>query len=237
MKDWIKIVLILLAIFPLWLTIAAMGRDLASIEAWRETLNTQLLDQTTAQRRIQILEIQPLSDELEKSNPSDRFEFGFLEERSQGLSTLEIRFFDSTDRLIRKIKVPSRLLIEEKVIVATRELSRGWKIQAEDLRVDWVDSALISSKPVASNEIIGKTLKTPVRGGSPLLTGQLDKSNMVRIGDRVRIVVLGNNLSVSGFGIAKQAGERGETIRILNPDSKREIYGTVTAEKQVEVRL
>jgi flagella basal body P-ring formation protein FlgA len=65
----------------------------------------------------------------------------------------------------------------------------------------------------------------------------LEAENLVKMGDRVRVIVSGNGLKISGFGIARQNGQKGETIRILNPDSKREIYGVVTSAQLVEVQL
>ncbi len=238
MKDWIKIILILLAIFPLWVTIAAMGAEPVEISDWKSALNSRLLEQATATRRIQIEDLQTRNADWSKISPvSNAFEISFIDERAQGLSSIEVRFADSQGRLRSTLKGSVRLRIEQYVAVAARELTRGWVISSEDVRMDWVNEAQLNSRPVESKLAWGKKVKLPIKAGAPVLSGQLEIESLVKTGERVRVTVKGQGVMVVGTGIAKEEGRQGQTIRVLNPESRREIYGTVVGLQLVEVRL
>jgi len=237
MRTFFKIILILLAIFPLWLSIIAMGAPRYPSKSWKDAMNTQLLNRATETKRIQILELQMTSDNFDDAFLKEKFEVEIVDERARGLSRLEAIFKDESGRLIRSLKVPAKLRIEEKLTVAARQIPRATVIQVTDLKEEWSDASNVSERALTADKLLGKSLRLSVRTGTPIYPSQLEKSNLVQIGDRVRVLVVGSGISVTGLGIAKESGQRGQTIRVLNPESKKEIYGVVTDDRQIEVRL
>lgn len=237
MKAFLKILLLIAAIFPIWLTIIAMGAPRQPSESWRSALNKKLIDQSTPTRKVQILEMQMTSDDFNDAYLNDSFEIDLRTENARGVSTVEVRFNDDQGRLVRLWHVPVKLSIQERTTLASRDLPRGTQIQQSDLKEEWIDASQLTDRPLDRAQAAGRTLRTAIRSGQPIFASQVDKDNLVQMGDRVRIIVTGKGLSVTGSGIAKESGQRGQTIRVLNPDSKREIYGVITDEKRVEVRL
>jgi flagella basal body P-ring formation protein FlgA len=57
----------------------------------------------------------------------------------------------------------------------------------------------------------------------------------VRAGDRVVTVAIVGAVSVEGSAVALQSGRLGGTIRLTNPDSRRQISGVIVAPGRVEV--
>ncbi len=237
MKAFFKLVLLLLAIFPVWLTIIAFANPSVPSAQWKDALNGKLVEQATDSKKIQVIELSTTSDVFRDEYLAEAFEIKISDPKSKGFSAVEVTFYDDGGKLKRVLRVPARLLIEGRVVVASKDLNRGQRIQSADLTVEWRDLSTISGSTVTQDELIGRLVRTPVKAGRAILALMLEVENLVKIGDRVRVLVSGNGLKISGFGIARQNGQKGETIRILNPDSKREIYGVVTAEQLVEVQL
>lgn len=238
MKALIKIILILLAVFPLWVTIMAMAETPMTADALKMALNRKLLASASDSRRIQIIQMGTVTEPIEAASLSSDFEIEISDLRGVGAAPVELRFLDAEKRLKKLIKLTARILVEEKCVVAARAVNQGEVLQEADLTTDWVNVIRFgSSRPLAAAEIIGRRARVGLRAMNPILSSHIEFPSMVKAGDRVEIKVIGNSLSVSGFGIAKQSGEKGATIRIVNPDSRKEVFGTVTDVRKVEVRL
>jgi len=237
MKGLIKLFLLLIAIFPVWLTIIAFAATNAPSAAWRDAINQKLLEQSNDSKRIQVVELSETSDALNDQFLTEDFELKLLDPKSKGFSMIELIYRDEEGKLKRILKTAARLMIENKVVVTTRDLNRGYRLQASDLALEWRDLTGQASGAMNTADMIGRTLRTPIKAGRPIAFNQLEADHLVRMGERVRVIVSGNGLKISGFGIARQNGQKGETVRILNPDSKKEIYGVVTADQVVEVQL
>ena len=237
MKLFFKIALLLIAIFPVWLTIIAFAEGTSPSQLWKNAINQKLIEQSGELKKVQIVEFSSSSDVFADDFLKESFEVKMIEPKPKGFSMLEIVFRDQAGKLQRVLRVPARLMIEGRVVVAVRDLNRGQKIQATDVSEEWRDLSTVTGSSVSMTEVVGRTLKAPVKSGRVILSPFIENQNLVRVGDRVRIIVSGNGLMISSFGIARQNGQKGETIKVLNPDSKREIYGVVSAEQVVEVKL
>jgi len=237
MKGFLKIILLLAAMFPVWLTIVAMGEPKSSIDLWRDTLNSKLLEKNSSDKKIQILEIGQLNDQFKDAFMNESFELSFPVLTARGVSKMELRFTDAEGRLKRLLSAPVKLSIQEQVYAVTKDLPKQTVVQASDLKEMWVESNQLTDRPLSRDQLVGRTLRGMVRAGSPVYSSQIEQPTLVKMGDRVRIIVTGNGISVTGTGIAKEAGSLGQTIRIMNPDSKRDVFGTVVSERRVEVKL
>ena len=60
---------------------------------------------------------------------------------------------------------------------------------------------------------------------------------MIQRGDRVEILARRGSLVLTAVGEARQDGQGGETIRVMNSDSRREILCQVQAPGQVSVEF
>lgn len=244
-REFLKIILLLLAVAPMWWTIVAFAEDAAKeevamepmkpLEVWRHHLNEKLLQ--VEDRRIQILEIVPSNIVLEDRLREMPVQIDLSEVRDRGVSQLKLHYKDKMGRLVRLISLPVKLYIERPVPVARNDLRQGQVVTPADVEVVWRESTHLPETPTRVEELIGTQVKMNISKGEIIESARLEAKTLVRRGERVRISVKGEGISIQGFGVAQEAGVRGQTIRLLNSDSKKEIYGVVTTAQSVEVRL
>lgn len=81
----------------------------------------------------------------------------------------------------------------------------------------------------------GATLARPVTAGTALVIDMLRRPQVVRSGQRVRIVIEGSGFQVSQEGIAQNNAHAGETVKV-KLDNKRFVQGVAQANGTVQVR-
>jgi len=209
MKGFLKIVLLIAAIFPIWLTLAAFGETSSTLEtsvsvaaprtksvttshipsdAWKEKLNNQLLKYTT--RKIQITEMLMTSEYLEESWLGEKFEVETADIRPQGSNVLTLKFMDDQGRLNRLVRLPAMLYVEDKYWVATREIQRGTKIESTDLRLEWKESTNLSRTIPNSADIVGRIARMNMSAGDVFTESSLERQHLISKGDRIKIMDL-----------------------------------------------
>ena len=85
------------------------------------------------------------------------------------------------------------------------------------------------------DELVGKKLKRSLRQGTPVDRGTVDFPPMVARGELVTIILRHGSMELSARGEARQDGQAGETIRVRNIGSERDILGRVVAPGVIEV--
>lgn len=86
-------------------------------------------------------------------------------------------------------------------------------------------------------QVIGKRVTQSLRKGSPIRFNQLEETPLVRRGDRVTVRVKSGGLEIVTAGEAKQDGRLGETIKVVNLDSKKMIFAEVVSSGDVRIDL
>lgn len=239
MKKAIKIILLLVAIFPVWMTIIAFGKDSEGpdLQKWKSHLNEQLLK--IESRRAQITEIMP-TNAIKKLRPE------LLEKEPKvdiqkiiphGASKLAVRYFDKMGRLTDLIYLNAKMYIQVKVPVAARDLARNSSVDLGDYELKWKDISILRKGVVQPKQVLGRQTRSFIPAGAVLYRQHMRTEKLVSKGDRVKIKVSGRGINVIGTGVAQQAGTEGDTIKIINIESRREVYATVIGPKETEVQL
>jgi flagella basal body P-ring formation protein FlgA len=113
------------------------------------------------------------------------------------------------------INVPVNIRAYGDYVVAGRYLPAGQRIEIGDIRVIEGDLSTLPDDvlrtPKASYERI---LVRPIQMGSPIGLNDLKESSVIKIGDPVRIQLMGKDFQVSGEGTAQTAGLVGDMVRI-----------------------
>jgi flagella basal body P-ring formation protein FlgA len=60
---------------------------------------------------------------------------------------------------------------------------------------------------------------------------------VIKRGDKVNVVLEQDGLEISSKGIAQEQCQLGKTIRLINPNSKKEFQGLVLDARTVRVQL
>lgn len=132
--------------------------------------------------------------------------------------------------------VQAKVAVMERVVVSVRPLQRGEVLRADDLELAERDLASLRGGYYrVLDEVVGMKLKRSLGVGLPLQQSMLALPIAVRRGDKVSIRAMGGGLDVRMQGEALESGARGETIRVRNLSSKRELEARVAGPGQVEV--
>lgn len=106
--------------------------------------------------------------------------------------------------------------------ILTRNLERGEMLKPGD--VEWREQEL--SRPLsglisAEREVEGKVVNRMVRAGQPARSEWFEAPVVVARGDRVKVTLAYNGLSIETSGVAVTQGRVGENVQLRNPRSNK----------------
>ncbi len=124
------------------------------------------------------------------------------------------------------------------VVVATRKLRRLDVLEAEDIHLQSIQIRRVRSRYLFNlKEVLGKRLTQSLRKGMPIRENQLEIAPLVQRGDRVTITVRSQGLQIVTSGKAKEDGQLGEMIRVMNLESKKTVFAEVVKAGDVQIVL
>ena len=155
---------------------------------------------------------------------STRFDVTFEIEREQGQTPTRLRF---TGTVLETVETT----------VVTRSIERGEIIKSADVVVERRPKAEAGADPAARDRAIGMQLRRGVRAGQPLRMPDLAKADLVQRDQNVTLIYETNGLYLTMRGKSIEAGSEGDTVNVLNLQSKRTVQGTVTGPGQVTMSV
>lgn len=135
----------------------------------------------------------------------------------------------------QSVRVDIEALAE--VAVATSALRRGAVLDLDDIELRYQDISKFKDPIFSQDEIVGKRLKRSIRLGDPLQRNQIEFPPVVKRGERVVIQAVGRGLTLTAAGEARQDGRSGESIRVMNSGSRKEVVCRVIAPGLVKVEF
>ncbi|MDY7031200.1 MAG: flagellar basal body P-ring formation chaperone FlgA, partial [Thermodesulfobacteriota bacterium] len=124
------------------------------------------------------------------------------------------------------------------VVISPKHLGKSTIMSKEDVRLETRNLARLPRNTIAQLEdVIGKRTKRVVDANSVITTDMLDLPPVVRRGDLVTLIAETNALKITTLGEVRESAIQGETIRVLNVSSKKEIYGKVVDSSTVKVEF
>lgn len=122
------------------------------------------------------------------------------------------------------------------VVVAARPLRRLLPIAAEDVKIERRLVTGLPAGPLARvEEAVGLLASREIRAGEAFSSKLVQPPALVRRGEIVTLIVEGEGVTITARGQAKEEGQRGQMIRVMNLSSKKELYGRVEGERQVKI--
>ncbi|BCR06611.1 hypothetical protein DESUT3_36800 [Desulfuromonas versatilis] len=140
-------------------------------------------------------------------------------------------------RVVQNLPVRAEIEALAPVVVAAHDLGRGIELADSDLRMVEMDLNGLRNPCIDPGELLGKRLKRPLRAGDPLDRTQVEFPPMIRRGEAVSIQVVSGALRITAAGEARQDGREGETIRVRNSSSRKEILCRVLAPGLAQVEF
>ena len=141
---------------------------------------------------------------------------------------------ETPDNTTRQVTGMLHPLIE--IPVLKTGARRGDTIGRNDVTTIAVREDFITDQMVIRPEnLIGMTPKRIVRGNSPVAVSDLEKPLMVKRGELVTMELQRGPIQLSALAKALESGTSGDTIRLMNIDSKRTIEGEITGLRSARV--
>jgi len=121
-------------------------------------------------------------------------------------------------------------------LVATRALERNETLadgSFQAVRQELTGLAL--RRPLTVTEVQGRRMLRPLPAGAVLAAGSVMVRKAIEPGDRVTVRAISGEIEVTASLVAADAGNPGDVIRVVNPETHRDIRGRVVKEGLVEV--
>jgi flagella basal body P-ring formation protein FlgA len=228
----IKIFILILLVLPMWITLIYAASPAMD---WQSFANQELLK--IEEPRVQIAKVLEASEAFDPSFSSDRVKLDLSQIQDRSRSELALSFETTDGRLLKHVRLKIEPIIQKKVAITSRSLKRGEAVTEADIRWEWREARNVAPSTVVGRLPVGAVLRTNVQQGEALDSNRLDAGIAVRRGERVSIRVVGPGILITAKGVAQEPGRIGQSIRILNTDSKKEVFGTVIGNENVEVRI
>ncbi len=144
--------------------------------------------------------------------------------------------FQVDGKFCRKVWAFVNIEVLTEVVVAKRPIGRYHIISEDDLCLQKMDLAKLSSNIITDIEdVLGKRVKRAIKAKTVLRTDLVELSPLVKRGDIVLIIAETEGLRITALGEVKEKGRKGERIRVANLDSKEKIYARVVNSNTVKV--
>jgi flagella basal body P-ring formation protein FlgA len=121
--------------------------------------------------------------------------------------------------------------------VLTRNVDRGEVLKASDVVIERRPKAEVGSDAAPRGRAVGMQMRRGLRAGQPLKIADLGKPDLVQRDDNVTLIYEATGLYLTIRGKAVDSGTEGDTVTVLNLQSKRTVAGTVIGRGQVAISV
>ncbi len=136
----------------------------------------------------------------------------------------------------QKLRVSGRAYPMAEVPIALRSINRGEVIDEGDFEWQSIRGDISrQGYATAPDQVIGMAAKRGIKAGTPIRLLDLQPPVLVRKGGLVTIILKQGNMSLTAQGKSLDNGALGDTVRIVNSQSKRTIEATVDGPDRVSV--
>jgi flagella basal body P-ring formation protein FlgA len=126
-----------------------------------------------------------------------------------------------------KVRLQARLDVSRKVLCATRTMKRGEEIEASAVAVETRKLGRLEQPLTEPGSAVGKLAARAISAGQVVCAADLLHPVDMKRGEAVVIVLESGPMRLTTRGVACQNGRSGDTIRVVNLDSKREIQARI----------
>jgi len=149
-----------------------------------------------------------------------------------------VEFVDDKNNRDRSVYVPFRAIKKTKVFILTHSGKKNDLLRPESVTTK---ETLFNEKkpgyPSRLDDIVGRTLKKDVAAGTVITYSMLDDPVVIQKGEIVNIVAENKKLMVQAKGKAMEKGRVGDSIRVKNTLSEKEIFGKVVDDNTILVKF
>ena len=146
--------------------------------------------------------------------------------------------FDVNGKFYKRVWATATVEVMAEVVITTKPVGRHKPITEDDIEMLKMDLAKLPSGVITDPEaVLGKRTKRAIGSKTVLRTDLVELPPLVKRGDVVVIIAESNGLKITALGEVKKKGRLGESIPVMNYDSKKILYGRVLDSSTVKVEF
>lgn len=133
---------------------------------------------------------------------------------------------------------PVDIRIHATMAVASRALRFNERVDSDSIRLEERDITLLPVQDLMDrmDDIPGQQTRRSIAMGTVLRRDMFEPLPVIRAGDSIRVIIMGEGFKLSTEAVALQAGQPGQQIRVKTAQGKV-LTGAVSAQQLVELRL
>ena len=135
-----------------------------------------------------------------------------------------------------KLRFTGTAIETVEVAVLTRDIDRAELLNSSDVALERRPKAEVTGEAASRDRTIGMQLRRPMRAGTPIRVADIVKPDFVQRDQNVTIIYQVPGLYLTTRGKAIESGAEGDTVSVLNLQSKRTLTGVVTGRGQITVQ-
>jgi flagella basal body P-ring formation protein FlgA len=172
--------------------------------------------------------------------PNGRLTFKVIPPRNRDLLG-KIPFsvhFDVNGKLYKRVWATATVEVLAEVVITKKPVGRHKPITEDDIELTKMDLAKLPSGVITDPEaVLGKRTRRAVGAKTVLRADLVESPPLVKRGDVVVIIAESSRLKITALGEVKKKGRLGESIPVMNYDSKKILYGRVLDSSTVKVEF
>jgi flagella basal body P-ring formation protein FlgA len=172
---------------------------------------------------------------LENSNSGNLQAVAVRYEPRSGRFDVSFEITKETNNARTKLRFTGTAVEMLEASVLTRNVERGEMLKASDVVVERRPKAEVGSDAAARSRAVGMQMRRSLRAGQPVKTADLGKPDLVQRDESVTLIYEAAGIYLTMSGKAVESGTEGDTVSVLNLQSKRTITGTVIGRGQVAI--
>lgn len=119
--------------------------------------------------------------------------------------------------------------------VLMRPMERNDVIKASDVSIERRPKAEVGSDGISLDRAVGMQMRRAMRAGQALRTLDLAKADLVTRDQAITLIYEAPGIYLTGRGKSLEAGTKGDTVNVINLQSKRTVQGIVVGPGQVAI--
>lgn len=135
-----------------------------------------------------------------------------------------------------KLRFTGTAIETVEVAVLTRDIDRADLLKSSDVALERRPKAEVTGEPASRDRSIGMQLRRPMRSGTPIRVADIVKPDFVSRDQSVTVIYQVPGIYLTTRGKAIESGAEGDTVSVLNLQTKRTLTGVVTGRGQVTVQ-
>lgn len=146
--------------------------------------------------------------------------------------------FDVNGKFYKRVWATATVEVLAEVVITQKPLGRHKPITEDDIEVLKMDLAKLPSGVITDPEaVLGKRTRRAIGAKTVLRANLVEFPPLVKRGDVVIIIAESSGLRITALGQVKKKGRLGESIPVMNYDSKKILYARVLDSSTVKVEF